>query len=249
MALIRDIAFGAYVESRHAPDEIREQNRQVNWLSVHIADAFLIELREHGFSAGRVQKIIIELRRKFQTRPDGRENVFENMVDVVRYNIIFDFRAYLASPKRVRGAILIECLYCGFLKVCEILDIDSEPVNLAYQGIVKDDFVYKYIEGKPVQRKKLDLEAQIVSAVAVLLPSERTVLGSEIKEISSGKFFGSCVFYKGIRLYEYKGKLKWVSENTLRFDPKDVSIKPCECLIDKGESFSDNLRILTRDIL
>ncbi|GHT97224.1 hypothetical protein AGMMS49545_23790 [Betaproteobacteria bacterium] len=109
--------------------------------------------------------------------------------------------------------------------------------------------MYEYIEGRLVQRKRFDLEAQAVSAVAVLLPSERTVLGAEVREISSGKFVGSCIFYKGIRLHEYKGKLKWMSENTLRFEPKDSDIPPCDCLIDRGVSFSDDLRVLTRSIV
>jgi predicted metal-dependent phosphotriesterase family hydrolase len=65
MPLLADIVLGSNAENRHAPTNIREENGQVNGLAGHIADAFLSALREHGFSAGKIRKIIIELRRKF----------------------------------------------------------------------------------------------------------------------------------------------------------------------------------------
>lgn len=247
MPFLRDLDLGSNAESRHAPSGIREENGQVNGMAGHIASTFLSALREHEFSAGKVQKIIIELRRKYQIRPDGREEIFENMINVVQYNMIFDFHKYLASSARRRGCILIEYLRDGLHKSCEILGIDSRPVDKAYSDVVADDFVYKYTHGNPTQMKRFGLKAQLVSSTAVLLPFERTRLGAEVREISSDKLFGSCVFYTDIRLHKYTGKLKWLSENSLRFEPKDINIQPVECFINKGVDFFDKVEFLSKE--
>jgi hypothetical protein len=248
MSIIMDMDFGSDAESRHATEAVRYQNGQVNGIAGNLAVAFCSILRENGFSAGKFRKIIVELRRKYEIHPiNGNGIVFEEMLDVFRYNIVFDFDRYLSMSRRKRGKTLLDILYPAVLDICEHLGLQKEIVDESYAIILNDNFVYEYSIGKAVQRKKTNLEARLVSMISPIIPE--SMIGAEVYEKSTGDFFGSCIFYRNIRLCTFRGKLKWVADDTLLLVPDDVKLVQVEQKINRGVGVSDELRSKANEVL
>jgi hypothetical protein len=237
MSIIRDITIESNCEWTSLPLEHRDIRRTVNIIGSFIEMAYLVGLRERKVDTGKIQKIIIELREIMPKKVSGEPYLHENMIDVWRYNMAFDFDAFAKKDRREQCEIILDRLYHGMMAVCERLNFPKEPFIDAWHEVKRDNFIYRYTEGKPLARKRFNLEAQIV-VIESPLTTPRTSIGAEVVSIDTRELVGQCTFFTGIRTANYKGRLKWIAPDKLLYIPKDKEIAPVEATLIKPDATS-----------
>lgn len=227
MSVLRNLDMNGYAEFRHAIAKRRDEIGALSPYAGHIANAFLTALREKQFNAGKIQKIIIQLRTALPTKPNGDSVKFQDMIDVYAINIIFDFEEYILKSPLEKAQILQKTLFDGLCEISKELQLPVESVEWAMKSVEAEGFLFEYKDRKPVVRKSFGRYAQVVLAQSPMA-NPQTMIAAEVFEINSDKKIGSCVFYESVRLHKYTGTLKWISSSRLSYIPKDESLPPEE---------------------
>ncbi len=152
---------------------------------------------------------------------DERSGITESSSSVLKFYQTFDFNTFNTLREKAKKRYLLDALYAALIRLCDKYGWPRENFDDAYQQVIEDDFVNKYVFRRKSNRKK-SLFAEIVCVHSVssfdcfLVVKDPT--GQELlNELSFSEEPDEFLFNERI------GDIKWLSNDVLLHHEKDGS--------------------------